>query len=89
MNAAKQEQAAKIVADSGIDPKTFNAIGSAMQSDPAVAKRVQLAAADMQGRRPARGLRALARHFSFTPASKSGLRRRQPRGPLCVCQANQ
>lgn len=45
---AKQEQAAAIVANAGIDPATFNAIGAAMQSDPAVAERVQLAAGGME-----------------------------------------
>lgn len=46
--AAKQEQAAQIVANSGIDAETFNAIGTAMQTDPELAQRVQLAAADLQ-----------------------------------------
>ncbi len=48
-DAAKQEQAAAIVAQSGIDAATFNAIGQAMQTNPEVAERVQLAAAGMQG----------------------------------------
>jgi hypothetical protein len=47
--ATKQEQAATIVASSGLDAATFNAIGQAMQTDPAVAERVQLAAAGLQG----------------------------------------
>ena len=47
--AASQEQAASIVASSGLDAETFNAIGQAMQSDPEVAERVQLAAAEIQG----------------------------------------
>ncbi len=46
--ATKQEQAATIVANAGIAPETFNAIGQAMQSDPAIAERVQLAAGGMQ-----------------------------------------
>jgi len=47
-DAAKQTQAVTIVAESGLDAETFNAIGQAMQSDPAVAERVQLAAGAMQ-----------------------------------------
>ncbi|UVI39721.1 DUF4168 domain-containing protein [Qipengyuania spongiae] len=46
--AAKQEQAAQIVANAGIDAETFNAIGTAMQTDPELAQRVQLAAAELQ-----------------------------------------
>jgi hypothetical protein len=46
---ATQEQAASIVASSGLDAQTFNAIGQAMQNDPEVAERVQLAAAELQG----------------------------------------
>ena len=46
--ATKQQQAAEIVTQSGIDPQTFNAIGAAMQTDPALAARVQTAAAAMQ-----------------------------------------
>ena len=46
--AAKQQQAAQIVADSGLDAETFNAIGAAMQSDPELAERVKLAAAEIQ-----------------------------------------
>ena len=46
--AAKQQQAAQIVANSGLDAETFNAIGTAMQTDPALAQRVQLAAAEVQ-----------------------------------------
>lgn len=46
---AKQEQAGAIVAEAGIDPRTFNAIGQAMQSDPEIAQRVQLAVAARQG----------------------------------------
>jgi len=46
---ATQEQAASIVASSGLDAETFNAIGQAMQSDPAIAERVQSAAAEIQG----------------------------------------
>ena len=45
---AKQQQAAQIVANSGLDAETFNAIGTAMQTDPALAQRVQLAAAEVQ-----------------------------------------
>ncbi len=46
--ATKQQQAAQIVADAGIDAETFNAIGTAMQTDPELAQRVQLAAAEVQ-----------------------------------------
>lgn len=46
--AAKQQGAAEIVAKSDIDAETFNAISVAMQSDPEVANRVQLAAAALQ-----------------------------------------
>ena len=46
--AAKQEQAAQIVANAGIDAETFNAIGTALQTDPELAQRVQLAAAELQ-----------------------------------------
>ena len=46
--AAKQAQAAQIVANAGIDAETFNAIGIAMQTDPELAQRVQLAAAELQ-----------------------------------------
>lgn len=49
--AAKQQQAADIIAQSGIDPETFNAIGTAMQTDPALADRIRTAAemqAEMQ-----------------------------------------
>lgn len=47
-DAAKQQGAAEIVAKSDIDAGTFNAISVAMQNDPEVAKRVQLAAAALQ-----------------------------------------
>ncbi|MBX7481552.1 DUF4168 domain-containing protein [Qipengyuania qiaonensis] len=47
-DATKQQQAAQIVANSGLDAETFNAIGTAMQTDPALAQRVQLAAAELQ-----------------------------------------
>ena len=46
--ATKQQNAAQIVAQSDLDAETFNAINAAMQSDPEVAKRVQLAAAALQ-----------------------------------------
>jgi hypothetical protein len=46
--ATKQQQMVAIVAEAGIDAKTFNAIGAAMQNDPALAKRVQVAAAELQ-----------------------------------------
>lgn len=46
--ATKQQQAAEIVTRSGIDPETFNAIGTAMQTDPALAERARTAAASMQ-----------------------------------------
>lgn len=49
---SSQEQAASIVASSGLDAETFNAIGSAMQTDPELAERVQLAAAELQGQTP-------------------------------------
>ncbi|MGB3472398.1 MAG: DUF4168 domain-containing protein [Erythrobacter sp.] len=46
--ATKQQEAAQLVAESGIDTETFNAISRAMQSDPEVAKRVQIAGAELQ-----------------------------------------
>ena len=48
--ATKQQQAAAIIADSGIDAETFNAMGAAMQSDDDLARRVRLAAAELQGK---------------------------------------
>ncbi len=48
-DAAKQQQAATIVADAGIDAETYNAIGAAMKTDPEVAQRVQLALANAAG----------------------------------------
>ena len=46
--AGKQAKAVELVAEAGIDPQTFNAIGQAMQSDVALAERVQVAAAAKQ-----------------------------------------
>lgn len=46
--ASNPQEAAEIVAASGIDTDTFNAISQAMQTDPEVAERVQLAAAELQ-----------------------------------------
>ncbi len=43
--AQRQAQAEGIVAEHGLDPETYNAIGVAAQSDPEVAQRVQLAIA--------------------------------------------
>ena len=48
-DAAMQAQAATILADSGLDPETFNAISDAVRTDPAVAERVQLAMANHRG----------------------------------------
>ena len=47
-DASKQQQAAQIVAQSGIDAQTFNAIGTAMQTDAELAERVRVAAAALQ-----------------------------------------
>lgn len=47
--ATNPQEAAQIVTESGIDTQTFNAISQAMQTDPEVAERVQLAAAEIQG----------------------------------------
>lgn len=47
-DAAKQAQAVQIVTDAGIDAATYNAIGQAMQTDPALADRVRLALAAQQ-----------------------------------------
>lgn len=47
--AAIQEQAEAIVAESGLTPESYNEIAQATQSDPEVAERVQLAVASMQG----------------------------------------
>ncbi len=46
--AANQQAAAKIVMDSGLEPQTFNAIAQALQTDPEVAQRVQVAVAAIQ-----------------------------------------
>lgn len=46
--ATKQQQMTEIVAQSGIDTETFNAISQAMQTDADLAKRVQVAAAKLQ-----------------------------------------
>lgn len=45
---ARQAQAETIVARHGLDPQTYNAIGVAAQSDPAVAQRVRLALAQLR-----------------------------------------
>jgi hypothetical protein len=45
----KQERMVAIVQEEGLDPQTFNAIGSAAQSDPELQQRVQLALANAQG----------------------------------------
>jgi len=45
----KQTQMVAIVQGTGLDPETFNAIGSAAQSDPALQQRLQLAFANAQG----------------------------------------
>jgi len=42
-NADKQTQMIAIVQAEGLDPETFNAIGSASQSDPDLQQRVQVA----------------------------------------------
>jgi len=47
--AAKDQRAGEIVAQSGLDAATFNAISDAVQSDPAVAERVQLALSNRRG----------------------------------------
>jgi hypothetical protein len=46
--AAKQQEAAQIVAQSGIEVQTFNAINEAIQTNPEVLERVQVAAAKLQ-----------------------------------------
>lgn len=46
--ANNQQEAAQIVAQSGIDVQTFNAISQATRTDPQVAERVQLAVAKLQ-----------------------------------------
>ena len=48
-DAAKQEMVPEVLADAGIDPQTYSAIGEAMQTDPELARRVQLAAANLRG----------------------------------------
>ena len=45
----KQTQMVAIVQAKGLDPQTFNAIGAAAQSDPALQQRLQLAFANAQG----------------------------------------
>mgnify|MGYP001248600531 CR=1 FL=1 len=45
----KQTQMVAIVQAEGLDPETFNAIGSASQSDPELQQRVQIAFANAQG----------------------------------------
>lgn len=47
-DTAMRSQAEAIVAENGLDAQTYNAIGTAAQSDPEVAQRVQLALAQMQ-----------------------------------------
>lgn len=46
--AMKTEKVAEVVTQSGIDIDTFNAIAAAMQSNPEVAERVQVAAREIQ-----------------------------------------
>lgn len=46
--AAVRAQAETIVAEHGLDAETYNEIGTAAQSDPAVARRIQVAIAAMQ-----------------------------------------
>jgi len=46
---AKQTKMVSIVEAAGLDPQTFNAIGQAVQSDPALQQKVQLAIANEQG----------------------------------------
>lgn len=46
--ATKNEKVAEVVAQSGIDAETFNAIAAAMKSNPEVAERVQVAAREIQ-----------------------------------------
>jgi hypothetical protein len=48
-NASKQAQAVEIVTEAGIDAATYNAIGTTMQTDPALADRVRTAMAAEQG----------------------------------------
>ena len=48
-DVAKQERAAAILAEAGLDPSTFNAISDAVRTDPAVAEQVQLALANRRG----------------------------------------
>jgi hypothetical protein len=45
---ASQEKMTAIVTESGIAPETYVAISKAMQTDPEVARRVQVAAAALQ-----------------------------------------
>ncbi|MWV26723.1 DUF4168 domain-containing protein [Aurantiacibacter rhizosphaerae] len=46
-DAARQAKAEAILTEHGIDPATYNAIGVAAQTDPAVAERIQLAIAEV------------------------------------------
>lgn len=46
--ATNPEEATQIVTESGIDAATFNAISQAMQTDPEIAERVQVAAAEIR-----------------------------------------
>lgn len=48
-DAARQAQAIEIVSEAGIDAATYNAIGTTMQIDPALADRVRTAMAAEQG----------------------------------------
>jgi hypothetical protein len=48
-DSEKQTQMVAIVQGTGLDPETFNAIGAAAQSDPALQERLQLAFASAQG----------------------------------------
>lgn len=46
--AARRAAAEQIVAEEGLDPDTYQAIGTAAQSDPALAQRIQMALAAME-----------------------------------------
>lgn len=42
-DAARRAQAEAVVAENGLDPTTYQAIGTAAQEDPALASRIQMA----------------------------------------------
>lgn len=48
-DAGKRAAAEAIVAEEGLTPQDYQAIGTAAQADPALAERIQLAFAGMQG----------------------------------------